>query len=81
MSSQPTTRRPCQKCVQGELRRLNRTGFVEREILYAFGFFPWECVLCRRKFYRRDNGHPEAGQRTPQKVSPQPGQKPQVSRS
>jgi phage FluMu protein Com len=30
------------------LRRLSRNGFLEKKIFTFFGYFPWECPLCRR---------------------------------
>jgi hypothetical protein len=54
----------CPKCEDGELRRLNRIGFMERQVLHSFGIFPWECVLCRKKTYRRDDGHAEIARRS-----------------
>ncbi len=53
----------CPKCELGELRRLSRVGFVERELLHSFGIYPWECVLCRKKSYLRDDGHKEIARR------------------
>ncbi len=63
MTGPTIKKQPCPKCEQGELRRLNRIGFIERELLHAFGFFPWECVLCRKKSYVRDNGHADIARR------------------
>jgi hypothetical protein len=30
---------------------------MERVILPWLGFYPWECAMCRRKTYRRNDGH------------------------
>jgi len=30
-----------------EMRRLSREGFMQREIYPLFGYYPWECPLCR----------------------------------
>jgi len=38
-------------------RRINRVGFLERVLLPRLGFYPWECAVCRRKTYRRNDGH------------------------
>jgi hypothetical protein len=32
-------------------------GFLQTTLLPYFGYFPWECVMCRRKTYFRDSGH------------------------
>jgi hypothetical protein len=50
-------RRNCSHCESHEFRRLNRMGFFEKNVLARFGYFPWECVLCRRKVYLRGDGH------------------------
>ena len=39
------------------MRRINRKGFLEQTLLPKFGLFPWECAMCRRKTFLRDNGH------------------------
>jgi hypothetical protein len=30
-----------------EMRRLTRESFMQREIYPLFGYYPWECPLCR----------------------------------
>jgi hypothetical protein len=47
----------CQRCEEAQLRRVNRKGFFERVVFPAAGFYPWECVICRRKTFVRDDGH------------------------
>jgi hypothetical protein len=49
--------RLCAHCQGKECRRLNREGFLERRILPLLGYFPWECSLCRKKFFLRADGH------------------------
>jgi hypothetical protein len=29
---------------------------LERKLLSYFGFYPWECTMCRAKTYFRDEG-------------------------
>jgi hypothetical protein len=36
----------CEYC-GNELRRLARQGFMQKEIYSRFGYYPWECPLCR----------------------------------
>jgi ssDNA-binding Zn-finger/Zn-ribbon topoisomerase 1 len=38
---------PCPKC--GELRgsRVKRRGFIQKQIMPFFGYFPWQCGSCR----------------------------------
>jgi hypothetical protein len=50
-------RKLCDYCPGKEYRRLNRNGFLERKVYPIFGFYPWECALCRRKAYLQSNGH------------------------
>lgn len=37
----------CQTCGINYLRRLHRKGFLQRTIYSLFGYFPWECPVCR----------------------------------
>jgi hypothetical protein len=46
------------------MRRVNRTGFLQTKLLPYFGYFPWECVMCRRKAYFKDSGHKSAVRRS-----------------
>jgi hypothetical protein len=41
---------PCPKCY-ASLRRLHRKGFLQKWIISFFGFFPWECPVCRKAIY------------------------------
>ena len=36
----------CEWC-GNDLRRLVRKGFMQKEIYSRFGYYPWECPLCR----------------------------------
>jgi DNA-directed RNA polymerase subunit RPC12/RpoP len=36
----------CEYCGNA-LRRLARQGFMQKEIYSRFGYYPWECPLCR----------------------------------
>jgi len=46
----------CPDCGRKDLRRLPRHGFWQRQVLFWFGYFPWECPLCRRTRFFRDRG-------------------------
>lgn len=46
-------------CGSSALRRVNRQGFLEESVLPKLGLYPWECAMCRRKTFLRDNGHGE----------------------
>ena len=49
-------KKQCDRCSGKFFRRLNRKGFLERNVLPPLGFFPWECALCRRKILLRNDG-------------------------
>ncbi len=36
----------CTRC-GSNMRRLSRKGFLQRKIYSFFGYYPWECPLCR----------------------------------
>jgi DNA-directed RNA polymerase subunit RPC12/RpoP len=36
----------CDYC-GNQLRRLAREGFLQKKVYSKFGYFPWECPLCR----------------------------------
>ncbi len=48
--------RRCSNCGSQDLRRVNRSGVWQRQILTFFGFYPWECVFCRERQLLRDEG-------------------------
>ena len=50
------SKKACKQCGSGHLRRLNRRGWAQLQLLPLLGFFPWECTLCRTRMFRRDNG-------------------------
>ncbi len=50
------TRRYCSRCSPGLFRRINRVTLMERTLFTWLGFYPWECVSCRRRRFFRDSG-------------------------
>ena len=50
-------KKKCMFCGATALRRVNRTNYMQRVILPWFGYFPWECVMCRKRLFFRDDGH------------------------
>jgi hypothetical protein len=46
----------CIWCRSNGLRRVHRDGFLRRHVLPLFGFYPWECMSCRRKMLFRADG-------------------------
>lgn len=49
-------RRYCSRCSPGLFRRINRVTLFERTLFTWLGFYPWECVSCRRRRFFRDSG-------------------------
>jgi hypothetical protein len=57
----------CEYCGNA-LRRLARQGFMQKEIYSRFGYYPWECPLCREpmmvrqqhRLKKRSDDEPEA---------------------
>ena len=37
----------CKKC-GSSLRRVSRNGFWQKKVYTLFGFYPWECPICRK---------------------------------
>ncbi len=46
----------CPDCGNRRLRRLPRTGFLQTKVFPVFGYFPWECPICRETKYFRKRG-------------------------
>ena len=46
----------CIGCRGRQFRRVNRNGFLQHRVLTKLGYFPWECILCRRRIFFRDDG-------------------------
>jgi len=38
------------------MRRLPRAGFWQKRVMPMFGYFPWECPLCRKLIYLKKRG-------------------------
>lgn len=53
----------CTKC-GSEMRRLMRESFLQRKVYPLFGYYPWECPLCRepilfkKRYLRRKRSRP-----------------------
>ena len=37
----------CSRC-GSEMRRLMRESFLQRKVYPLFGYYPWECPICRQ---------------------------------
>ena len=46
----------CSKCKQDKASRVARVGFLRRRVYSLFGFYPWECGICRSQFLARKRG-------------------------
>jgi hypothetical protein len=46
----------CPRCHANSLRRIHRNGFWQRLIASRFGYYPWECMICRAVNLFRDRG-------------------------
>ena len=46
----------CPSCKSAAAMRINRTGFLERRVLNAFGIYPWKCGACGSKFLLHRRG-------------------------
>lgn len=58
----------CPHCGCEKIRRMERVGFWQIKIRSYFGYFPWECMLCRKPFYlkqRLDKRHRHRSARPP----------------
>jgi len=44
----------CKKCGTPHMRRLHRRGFLRNRLFAFFGYFPWECPVCRIPHYFRE---------------------------
>ena len=42
----------CTKCGVS-LRRVARKGFLQQKVYTLFGYYPWECPVCRALIMRR----------------------------
>jgi len=40
----------CAAC-GSSLRRLSRKGFLQTRVYPFFGYYPWECPLCRQQLF------------------------------
>lgn len=46
----------CPNCCHEQLARIARRGFLRERLFPIFGFYPWECAMCRRQFMLRKRG-------------------------
>jgi hypothetical protein len=46
----------CPNCRQEQLARIARRGFMRKHVYTLFGYYPWECAICRREFLVRKRG-------------------------
>jgi ribosomal protein L37AE/L43A len=46
----------CPNCRQEQLARIARRGFMREHVYTLFGYYPWECAICRREFLIHKRG-------------------------
>jgi DNA-directed RNA polymerase subunit RPC12/RpoP len=51
-----TRRLQCPRCQQLTMRRIKRSGFLQKNLLTWFGYYPWECAICRLRKLIKDRG-------------------------
>lgn len=51
-----TRRLRCPKCRSLSMRRIRRSGFLQKNIFPILGFYPWECSHCRLERLFRNRG-------------------------
>jgi len=47
----------CPACSAKAAMRVSRNGFLQRNVLWHFGFYPWKCGACGDIFLSRHRGH------------------------
>lgn len=52
-SVEATTGPRCSNCGSHHVFRTARTGFLRERVFPRFGYFPWECRICRAAFLLR----------------------------
>jgi ribosomal protein L37AE/L43A len=50
------TKLVCPACRHEQLARIARRGFLRTKVYPLFGFYPWECAMCRKEFLIRKRG-------------------------
>ncbi len=55
-NSKVSSRISCPSCKTKSLRRVSRKGFWQKHILTLFGYYPWECITCRKVYRFRERG-------------------------
>lgn len=46
----------CPYCHRAPMRRVGRMGFFQSVVMPWFGYYPWECPLCRKVKLFADRG-------------------------
>jgi hypothetical protein len=55
-SGKELTRAACPQCGNRDLRRRVRAGLRQKCIFPIFGYYPWECLSCRKTWMLRARG-------------------------
>ena len=72
---------PCPKCDAPAFDRLPRSGFIQKYLLSALGYYPWMCTVCRHTGFlkRRSPGYATLRE-SEQKIQQQEGKPSQTRR-
>jgi hypothetical protein len=54
----------CPRCGIDYLRRMSRSGFLQRVIYPIFGYYPWRCRVCRGSYMIKKRGKVDRQRRT-----------------
>jgi hypothetical protein len=46
----------CPTCKGNVAMRVNRNGFLQKQVAWRFGFYPWKCGACGTVFLYRKRG-------------------------
>jgi hypothetical protein len=47
----------CKNCGSQRTSRIERKGFLQKNLLAGLGFYPWQCNSCWTSFYAKERGH------------------------
>jgi hypothetical protein len=55
----------CPKCSEKDLlRRIERVGLLQQKVYPFFGYYPWECSVCRKCVLVKNRGERRRSKRT-----------------
>lgn len=48
----------CPRCGSAYVKRMRRTGFLQKKVYSFFGYYPWRCTKCLGNFLLKKRGVP-----------------------